>query len=60
VYDVTGRRIRVLFASDLLAGFYEVRWDGRDVVGRRVASGVYFARLESSGTTSVRKLVKLN
>ncbi len=51
VYDVAGRRIRRLGASD--SG--TVRWDGRNDSGARVASGIYLLRVESSrGNDSVR------
>jgi len=48
IYDLAGRKVRSLQAGDLGAGDHQVRWDGRNEAGRRVASGVYFARLESS------------
>ena len=51
VYDVSGRRIRRLGASDSST----VRWDGRDDHGARVASGIYLLRVESSrGSDSIR------
>ena len=40
-----------------LAGANQVTWDGRDGSGRSVASGTYFARLESGGLTSVMSMV---
>jgi hypothetical protein len=48
VYDVGGRRVRVLLESPALpAGNHEVIWDGRDDGGRDLASGVYLARLQT-------------
>jgi endonuclease/exonuclease/phosphatase family metal-dependent hydrolase len=49
VYGVSGGRIRLLRSGDLDAGLYEALWDGRDAGGRIVASGVYYARLETRG-----------
>lgn len=49
VYDVAGRLIRVLVAEELPAGSHQTVWDGRDSAGRAVASGGYFARLETGG-----------
>jgi hypothetical protein len=45
VFDAAGRRVRNL-GSFRAAGAtpLEVRWDGRDDEGRRVAAGVYFVR----------------
>jgi hypothetical protein len=59
VFDVRGRRVRTLVDSRLTPDRYQVTWDGRDHMGRRVASGVYFYRLKSEHFTSTRKLVVL-
>jgi len=45
VYDVLGRRVRVLVDEVLGSGQHRVVWNGRDSGGSRVASGVYFYRL---------------
>ncbi len=46
VYDLQGRRLRRLHQGLLAAGPHEFTWDGRDDSSRRLASGVYFARLK--------------
>ena len=38
------------------AGRYDVRWDGRDSAGQRVAAGVYFYRLVADGQTLTKKM----
>src|SRR4030095_9869201 len=48
VYDVNGRRVRVLSEGARAAGIGEVEWDGRDGSGAPVPSGVYFYRLETA------------
>jgi hypothetical protein len=45
VYDVAGRRVRVIADRALPIGPTKVAWDGRDASGMSVRSGVYFARL---------------
>lgn len=45
IYDVQGRRVRALLNGAVPAGSNRVTWDGRDADGRRVGSGIYFARL---------------
>lgn len=51
VYSIDGRRV----VSLPLSRSVSVAWDGRDDDGRRVPSGVYFARVtDSSPNTSVR------
>ena len=50
IYDTTGRLVRTLSLGFQSAGFYNSRsraayWDGRNAVGERVASGIYFYQL---------------
>ncbi|RJR29141.1 MAG: T9SS C-terminal target domain-containing protein [Candidatus Latescibacterota bacterium] len=59
VYDVLGRRVRTLLDRSLPADHYEIAWDGRNNDGVRVASGVYFCRLESGKSKATRKMVLL-
>ena len=45
IYDLTGQRI-CSFVVDLgQSGMYEIVWDGKDAIGHKVASGIYFYRL---------------
>ncbi len=48
VYDVLGRRVRVLADGFEAAGEKSVAWDGRAADGARAAPGVYVFRLETS------------
>jgi subtilisin family serine protease len=57
LYDASGRRVRGLQDATFPAGAHVVPWDGRDDRGRRVASGVYFARLECGGGSVNAKIV---
>jgi len=59
VYDLLGRRIRMLTDADYTPGRHAVRWDGRDGSGNRVASGVYLYRLESGSVRLTRRMVLL-
>lgn len=46
VYDLTGRRVRTLLASQQVeAGPHEVVWRGLDDDGRAASAGVYLCRL---------------
>ena len=47
VYDVLGRRVRVLHDGVRSAGEHRTAWDGRDDAGRPVPAGLYFYRLET-------------
>jgi len=57
VYDVTGRRVRVLVERTVAAGEHRQTWDGRDDTRSPVPSGVYFVRLDAGGRRDTRKLV---
>jgi murein DD-endopeptidase MepM/ murein hydrolase activator NlpD len=59
VYDLAGRRVRVLASGPREAGAYLASWDGRDAHGVRVKGGIYFARLESGGRASMARLALL-
>jgi hypothetical protein len=62
VYDVRGRRVAELLGGvALAAGPHKVEWRGQDASGRRLGSGIYFARLRVNGADvgGVRKLVLL-
>jgi hypothetical protein len=56
IHDVGGRLVRELDAGGRSPGRHQVTWDGRDVSGRSVATGVYLLRLEAGGRTHTRKL----
>ena len=60
IYSVNGAVVRTLNRKYHAPGRYVVRWDGRDDHGDRLASGVYFYRLETaSGRTDSKKLIML-
>jgi agmatine deiminase len=49
VYDLGGRRVRVLVRGCLGPGLHEYAWDGRDGHGRALPSGAYVFRLRAAG-----------
>jgi hypothetical protein len=51
--------VRALGDGELAAQRGSVLWDGLDERGARVAAGVYFLRLDASGATLVRRVVRL-
>jgi hypothetical protein len=59
VYDLRGRKVRQWRWTDHGEGDAVLRWDGRADDGRRVATGVYFIRLEAPGVTKSAKTVVL-
>ncbi len=57
VYDVAGRRVATLVDGPVAAGDHELTWDGRDEAGRRLAAGMYLARLDAAGVTRTVRMV---
>ncbi len=62
IYDTTGKVIRTLSLGFQSAGFYNSRgraayWDGRNALGERVASGIYFYQLTTPSFQQTRRLV---
>jgi hypothetical protein len=59
IYDIAGRLVRTLVSGSRPAGAYRETWDGLDASGARVASGIYFYRLESGQRSITRKALLL-
>lgn len=59
VYDVSGREVSRLFQGVRVEGDHEFGWDGSGLRGEKLASGLYFLRLETSAGTDYRKIVIL-
>lgn len=57
VYDVRGRRLRLLADRAYDRGLHSEVWDGFDDRGARVASGVYFVRVKTPTHSDVRRAV---
>jgi hypothetical protein len=58
IFDVRGRLVRELVNQPSEpAGPHSIIWDGGAADGRRVASGTYFARLETPGESITRPIV---
>jgi hypothetical protein len=59
IFDLAGRRVRMLSEGELPSGIKDVRWDGLDAQGEICGAGIYFARLSAAGGQRVAKLVLL-
>ena len=59
VFSLDGRRLRVLRDEAAASGTSETTWDGRDAAGRRLAPGVYLARLAYGSKSVVTRLAVL-
>jgi len=59
VYDLTGRRVRLLVDEQMPAGWHRVRWHGRDDSGSRVASGMYLCSIQAGSFTATKRMTLL-
>ena len=57
IYDVRGRLVKSLSRGETWdIGRHEVRWNGTNDAGQRVASGVYLVRFVSGGEMETRRM----
>jgi flagellar hook assembly protein FlgD len=54
---VTGQLVRTLRAENLVPGYYQITWDGRNNYGAQVSSGVYVVRAAAGGHSAHRKVI---
>ncbi|MDZ7362864.1 MAG: T9SS type A sorting domain-containing protein [candidate division KSB1 bacterium] len=57
LFDLLGRRVRVLAKANFPAGYNVLFWDGRDTNGAELPSGIYFYRLRAGNFEEMRKLM---
>jgi len=57
IYDIAGRLVKTLVDYESFnAGSYEVQWTGKNLEGKNVASGIYFARLVAGESMQTIKM----
>lgn len=59
IYSITGQIVKNIKAKSQKPGAHRIIWDGRDDKGQRVASGIYFFRLETDMHTASNKMLLL-
>ena len=64
IYDAKGTVVRHMELGHQSAGYYASRsraayWDGRNTLGERVASGIYFYQLQTDDVSLLRKMIIL-
>ncbi|MCB2229820.1 T9SS type A sorting domain-containing protein [bacterium] len=57
IFDVLGRRVRLLVNDRKSAGAYRVTWDGTDQCGKPVSTGVYLYRIQAGDYVKSRKML---
>ena len=59
VMNILGQSVAVLFDGTCNAGHYVASWDGKDVTGQVVSSGIYLYRITAASFVETRKMVLL-
>jgi len=57
VFDLSGRRVASVARGLFAAGTSSVRWDLTDAAGRRVAPGIYLARVRVGAGSESRRVI---
>ncbi len=57
IYDVSGRLVKTLVSEILEPAYYQIHWAGDDDYDRKVASGIYFIKMNTEEYKSHRKLI---
>jgi hypothetical protein len=56
IYDISGKMVRQLVHQFKTAGSYDVSWNGKNNIGRKMPTGVYFCRMVAPGYAQSMKL----
>ena len=59
IYNLMGQKINTLISGEMEPGFHTIDWNGKDMNGHSVASGMYFYSFSSKGFKSTRKMLLL-
>lgn len=57
VFDIQGRLVDRLVEQEQAAGRYSVQWQGKNIAGQAVPSGVYFLQMAGGQFKQTRKIV---
>jgi hypothetical protein len=59
IFNTIGQEARSLVNAKKEAGYYEIKWDGRDNFGNMLPSGIYLAHLQVGTFIATRKMALL-
>lgn len=57
IYDILGREVKKLSATNQLAGVHGIRWDAKNDFGKKLAAGVYLYQLRVGNKTLTKKMI---
>ncbi len=56
IYNLLGQKVITLVDQKQTRGLKSINWDGKDVSGKRVSSGIYFCRVQANDKSEIRKM----
>jgi len=59
IFNALGQEIKTLLQQDISAGYHSVSWNGSDLNGRIVPTGVYYYQIKANNFVETRRLVVL-
>jgi hypothetical protein len=59
IYNILGQKVKTLVDEAKPEGSYDVVWDGKDEKGNRLASGIYFYRLQIGDQSQTKRMLLL-
>ena len=57
IYDILGRVVKKFTVGVQSLGTHSIVWDGTNNFGKKIATGIYFYRLQADGGSQVKKMV---
>lgn len=59
IYNVKGQKVKTLVNGITDKGLHKIVWDGRNDLGRKTGSGIYFYKLNTKNYTKIKKVILL-
>jgi hypothetical protein len=59
IFNKLGQQVVELYRGQQTIGYHEIKWDGENGSGVKVASGIYFVRLTAPGFTKSIKITHI-
>jgi FlgD Ig-like domain/Family of unknown function (DUF5689) len=59
IYDISGHKIRTLINGNISAGYNQVVWNGTDMNGNPVSTGMYIYKLQAGDMIDIKKMTFL-
>ncbi|RKY88175.1 hypothetical protein DRQ11_04380 [candidate division KSB1 bacterium] len=59
IYNLLGQQVRLLVDEYKEAGYYTIKWDGKNNYGQEVPSGVYYYQIKAGDFVQTKRMVLL-